>query len=230
MQNSLVIGPYLCTARAAFRHGRRPGEDARARDFGKIPARPRGIISAGGGAYFRAASRDILTGMDVASFSELKTVHHWLDELFLQHQVALLSGNLDAAERRFGAYTDALDWHMSDEDTHLIPLFDARAGHVPGGHRDFFIGEHTKLTALVSDCRARLAALRTLDGEARQRATVALFDREAFLKTYVEHHHAREENILFPTLDQVTTPDERVTTLARCRSVDACREAGALAR
>ena len=161
--------------------------------------------------------------MDVASFAELKSVHAWLDELFLQHQFALVAGDLDAAASRFATYTVALDTHMADEHDHLIPVYDARTANVPGGHRDFFVGEHAKLRQLVDDCRTRLAGLPALCGEARQRALVALLDREAFMKTYVEHHHAREENILFPMLDRVTEPGERAALLGQCRSIAASR-------
>lgn len=163
----------------------------------------------------------------MASFAELTSVHAWLDELFLQHQLALLASDLEAAAARFATYAAALDVHMADEHEHLIPVYDARTTDVPGGHRDFFVGEHTKLLHLVDECRARLTALPALAGDARQRAIVALFDREAFMKTYVEHHHAREENILFPMLDRVTEPAERAALLARCRSLTACRAASA---
>lgn len=193
--------------------------------FGKIPARSRGIISAAGRSGAGCTDRDILTRMGATSFTELKTVHAWLDALFLAHQLALLNADFDAADTRLSRYVDALEMHMADEHDYLIPLYDARTSGVPGGHRDVFIGEHHKLTRLVDDCRARLGALRGLERDARQRALVALFDREAFLKTYVEHHHAREENILFPWLDRVTEPDERAALLGRCRSLTASRTA-----
>jgi hypothetical protein len=38
---------------------------------------------------------------------------------------------------------------------------------------------------------------------------IKLFDEEATFKHVVEHHDLREQNILYPTLDRVTTEVER---------------------
>lgn len=160
-----------------------------------------------------------------ASFAELEGVHLWLDELFVQHQIALLGADIPTAIARLDDYERQLLTHIEDEDTRLIPVYSARTSDVPGGGRDFFEGEHIKLQTILGECREQLMAARGAAGDALSRRLVALFDREAFYKSLVQHHHAREQNILFPWLDRVTTDDERASLLASCKSLTAARAA-----
>ena len=161
------------------------------------------------------------------TFSALIGVHHWLDELFLRHQDALLALDVIEAQRRLQVYKQALQTHIEDEDTRLIPVYDARTADIPGGGKQFFIGEHVKLQEILAHCERLLGELAEMPVEARSRHAIALFDREAFYKSLVEHHHAREQNILFPWLDKVTTDAERTELLAQCASLTAFRAAHA---
>lgn len=43
------------------------------------------------------------------------------------------------------------------------------------------------------------------------------FDEQTTFKHLLAHHDQREANILYPTLDHVTTEEEREALLARCR-------------
>jgi hemerythrin-like domain-containing protein len=51
-----------------------------------------------------------------------------------------------------------------------------------------------------------------------KREIIELFDDEATFKNLMEHHDSREENILYPTLDRVTTAAEREQLLSRCNA------------
>lgn len=165
--------------------------------------------------------------MAAASFQALADVHRWLDGLFLGHQTALLALDLPAARARLAAYERHLLTHIDDEDGRLLPIYEARKGHVPGGGTAFFLGEHRKLQALLEEIKGGLAALDRLAGDALAQRVVSLFDREAFYKSLVEHHHAREQRILFPLLDRLTSEAERADLLGQCASLAACRAAGA---
>jgi len=161
---------------------------------------------------------------DTPSFSVLADVHRWLDGLFLDHQLALLSLNLPAASAGLKRYESNLRLHIEDEESALIPLYEARTDNVPGGAVELFTGEHTKLTGFVAEFHGTLA---TLSGKLERELKldiIKLFDREAICKGLVEHHHAREQNILFPWLDKVTSETERNTLLAGCASLRAWRQ------
>lgn len=49
-----------------------------------------------------------------------------------------------------------------------------------------------------------------------KRQTLKLFDEEAMFNLLVEHHDSREQNILYLTLDRVTSEMEKQDLLARC--------------
>ena len=162
---------------------------------------------------------------DTPSFSLLAEVHLWLDSLFLDHQLALLSIDLPAASAGLKRYESSLRLHIEDEEGALIPLYEARTDHVPGGAVELFTGEHTKLTGFIAEFHQTLA---TLSGKANRQVRhdiIKLFDREAICKGLVEHHHSREQNILFPWLDKVTSENERNSLLAGCASLRAWRQA-----
>jgi hemerythrin-like domain-containing protein len=159
------------------------------------------------------------------SFSLLAEVHHWLNQLFLDHQLALLSLDLPAASACLERYDSNLKLHIDDEESALIPLYDARTDNVPGGAVELFTGEHTKLTGFIAEFHQTLLAITGKSDRDLRLDIIKLFDREAICKGLVEHHHAREHNILFPWLDKITSENERTDLLANCASLRAWREA-----
>ena len=147
------------------------------------------------------------------SFSSLKVLHERLDELFLLHQETLLDPHpdrvvwADRALDHLDRYEAALHEHIRLEEEILLPVY-RRAGRIPGGPEEFYTGEHAKLIKMLLSCREQL--LRVRDGlVGRRRGTISLFDQESVLKSLTLHHHQREENLLFPTLDRVTDEVER---------------------
>ena len=46
-----------------------------------------------------------------------------------------------------------------------------------------------------------------------------MFDEQALFKHLMQHHDRREENILYPTLDKVTSEEERLELLSKCSDV-----------
>ena len=162
---------------------------------------------------------------DTPSFSLLVEVHHWLDNLFLDHQLALLSLDLPTACACLEHYESNLKLHIEDEEGALIPLYDARTLNVPGGAVELFTGEHTKLTGFIAEFHGTLATLNGKPERELKLHIIKLFDREAICKGLVEHHHSREQNILFPWLDKITSENERNTLLAGSASLRAWRQA-----
>jgi len=77
---------------------------------------------------------------DTPSFSLLIEVHHWLDNLFLDHQLALLSLDAPATSTRLKHYESNLKLHIEDEEGALILLYETRTDDVPGGALKLFTG------------------------------------------------------------------------------------------
>jgi iron-sulfur cluster repair protein YtfE (RIC family) len=146
------------------------------------------------------------------TFMSLLEVHGQLEELFLQHQEALVALDIPRARALLERYRRALEVHMRDEDELLLPLYE-RAGAAPRGPVELFSGEHEKI-------RRQLTRFFSLLDELAQavtpRGVVALITDQALFKGLMEHHDLRERELLYPTLDRaVESPDERATWLAR---------------
>lgn len=156
--------------------------------------------------------------VEAESFADLARVHRRLDGLFLDHQLALLSLDLHLAREKSRRYESALLVHIHDEETLLIPVYEARTATVPGGAVELFTGEHAKLRGFIAEFFQTLTDLAALPGDALKPAVIKLFDRQAICKGLSEHYHAREGNILFPWLDRITHIDERAELLRRCAS------------
>jgi iron-sulfur cluster repair protein YtfE (RIC family) len=141
------------------------------------------------------------------SFLSLLKVHEHLNELFFLHQEALLHLDIKQARGRLQEFEHELRAHMQDEEEVLLPIYQ-RAGRVPGGAVEFFTGEHRKMLELLGRFNETLKQLEGRPPDLTRRV-IKLFDEEATFKHVVEHHDLREQNILYPTLDRVTTEVER---------------------
>lgn len=142
-----------------------------------------------------------------SSFLALLDTHAELDEQFLRHQEALLDCDLARASELFQGFAEGLRAHIRVEEEWLLPVYE-RAPAVPGGAVDLFRSEHRKILAFLDRFGQDLARLPS--GTPRlKRDVIALFDAEAQFKHLVEHHDRREQNILYPALDRMTTPSER---------------------
>ncbi len=150
--------------------------------------------------------------MAEATFLILLDVHAELNELFLQHQEALLAGDLVAARGRLLEFQRRLLGHMQAEEEVLLPVY-ARAGAIPGGSPAIFTGEHRRMREFAVRCVGMLDWLEAHPAD-RVRGVLRSFDEHATFKHLLTHHDQREANILYPALDRVTTVTERAALLA----------------
>jgi hemerythrin-like domain-containing protein len=110
--------------------------------------------------------------------------------------------------------------HMEMEERHILPLYEARVGHVVGGDPQFFYLEHKNLLRNLDLAKEGLRKLAG-DPSAGRRQAHEFIQSESLLHHLLEHHDLREKNILYPCLDQALTPDERDRLLAACQERDA---------
>ena len=149
------------------------------------------------------------------SFSDLLMLHQQLDDLFFEHQSALLHLDLGHASTLLEAYETELLEHIRDEEELLIPLYRERVEAPVGGSAEIFLGEHDKLRqflVLFGQELTRMAAADQLE-----RGVLFLLDSQHLFKRLLVHHDARERKFLYPLLDQVTTEPERVSLFQKLR-------------
>lgn len=139
--------------------------------------------------------------------SGLNQVHQELDELFLQHQIAVLHCDCAKAKDLLASYERGLSLHMKEENEILLPLYRDRAVNIRGGDTAIFSGEHEKIVEWLGRLKLRLTRIAAIDP--LPKAVLGLLDDEAHFKKFVEHHTLRENRILYPELDRVTTPSEK---------------------
>ncbi len=141
------------------------------------------------------------------NFSDLLRLHQQLDELFYDHQRALLRLDLKAATVALEAYETELLAHMRDEEGLMIPLYRERVEAPVGGAADIFLGEHDKLRQYLVLFKEELGKLGS--AEDLERGVLFLIDSQHIFKRLLVHHDSREKKMLYPLLDQATTELER---------------------
>lgn len=145
------------------------------------------------------------------NLSVLLQLHNRLDEMFFEHQRALLHFDFEKAIAALRRYESALLVHMHDEEDVLLPVYKGYKDIPRGGDAKLFFDEHEKMRAYVTmflDETAKLAA-----SKPPEEALLRLLDREAFYKRLTAHHDKREHDILYPILDERTTEAEKVDLL-----------------
>ena len=143
----------------------------------------------------------------MTSFSNLLQLHRSLDDLFLEHQRALLRLDLQRASVMLDQYERDLLAHIRDEENFMMPLYRQRATAPTGGAPDIFAGEHDKLRQFLDLFRAELGKLNGI--EDLERGVLFLIDSQHLFKRLLVHHDTREKKMLYPLLDEVTTEAER---------------------
>ena len=146
-------------------------------------------------------------GAPAASFLSLLHEHERLDDLFLQHQEALLDADIPRASACLQDFAQGLRSHIRLEEEQLLPVYE-RAGTIPGGGVALFRGEHKKILEYL-DRFVQTVAEMTEGPEPLKRKILQLLDEEVVFKHVMLHHDLRERNILYPVLDSVTEEQER---------------------
>jgi hemerythrin-like domain-containing protein len=150
------------------------------------------------------------------SFSDLLELHRQLDQLFVDHQRALMRLDLDRAEVLLNDYQTALLAHIRDEETLMLPLYGDRVKAPVGGAASIFVGEHEKLRQFLTLFRQEIGKIRTMDDI--ELGVLFLIDSQHLFKRLLVHHDTREKKMLYPLLDEVTTEAERQELFARLES------------
>jgi len=143
----------------------------------------------------------------MTSFSDLLALHQRLDDLFLDHQRALMQLDLNRAASLLDEYETRLLAHIRDEEDLMIPLYRQRAAAPIGAAAEIFLGEHEKLRRFLDLFKEEIVRIR--QSEDIERGALFLIDSQHLFKRLLVHHDTREKKMLYPLLDEVTTESER---------------------
>lgn len=145
--------------------------------------------------------------------NDLKRVHHLIDEMFFDHQKALIHFDLDRALTLLEMYETVLLRHMQDEELILLPVYTERAKFSGAGAPKLFFDDHDKMRKYVELFKKKTADLRrALDLD---KALLQLLDREAFYLRLCSHHDKRETDFLYPILEEILSDDEKWDLMSR---------------
>jgi iron-sulfur cluster repair protein YtfE (RIC family) len=130
--------------------------------------------------------------------------HDRLDEALRSVSSAVERGRFADAAAGYEEVELGLLRHMRIEEELLFPVFEARSGMV-NGPTDVMRDEHRQVRTALGLMRHGL--LRT---DAR-----AYGEGLRFFDSVLPDHNAKEEHILYPTLDRLLRPAERAALVAR---------------
>ena len=153
------------------------------------------------------------------TFARQSEEHASLEDLFVQHQLALMQLDPERAAGLLERFERDLLAHARWEEDVLLPVYEERAVRTRHGAAEIFRSEHRKMAAHLERFRERLAALRP-DARGLPRRILELLDGERIFKELLRHHSEREEKTLYPMLDAACSAGERAAMLAAAPSAE----------
>lgn len=149
----------------------------------------------------------------MSAISDLIKVHQVIDEIFFEHQKALLHFDFEKALSLLKAYESTLVSHMGDEEAILLPIYEERAEYPDAGAPKLYFDDHAKMRSYIDLFKQTTAEI--ANEPEMEKALLQLLDREAFYQRILSHHDRREREYLYPILDELLTDEEKETLLGR---------------
>ena len=145
-------------------------------------------------------------------FQVLLDAHDGFADSLLQHQEAMVRGDLESARDLIAELQEDLHAHIRHEEERLLPVLEERGGWSRIGEPRFYREEHEKIQVMVAGLVEATNGLEASD-PAVHRDIALLIGREAAFRSLLEHHDDRERQAFFPDLERVTTPEEQALLL-----------------
>lgn len=144
---------------------------------------------------------------------DLERVHVLIDEIFFDHQKALLHFEFEEALSLLEMYESILIRHMQDEELILLPVYSERAAFSGAGSPKHFFDDHAKMRSYVELFKEKTGGLEY--EQDIDKALLQLLDREAFYRRLCSHHDKRETDFLYPILEKILSDDEERKLMSR---------------
>lgn len=133
----------------------------------------------------------------MAGIHAYMTNHHQLcDGIFVRARKAATDGDWLITEQSFKAFLDQINRHIDVEEDLLFPAFEAKTGMM-GGPTHVMRMEHSQLRNLFDEM------LTGIDGKHAENYLLNADLVDALLC----EHNQKEENILYPMLDEMLGPE-----------------------
>jgi regulator of cell morphogenesis and NO signaling len=123
--------------------------------------------------------------------------HDRLDELFKTFQTAKRS-DFPKAKEAFKAFKVGLQRHIVWEEDLLFPLWEEKTGMSEGGPTSVMRHEHRQIGQILESIHDKVAA----DNPETDQ-------EEQWLMSMLGSHNMKEERVLYPSIDNVTSAGER---------------------
>ncbi|MCA8936234.1 MAG: hemerythrin domain-containing protein [Planctomycetes bacterium] len=124
--------------------------------------------------------------------------HRRLEELMAAGMAAASAGDWQSASELFAEHRTGLTHHADIEDALLFPAYDGATGNMPNGPTQLMVEEHRGVRNGLADVAAAVKACNMDE----------LTDAHLRLSDLLAEHHAQEEEILFPTMDETIPPEQ----------------------
>ena len=146
--------------------------------------------------------------------SEQKTIsefyeqdHDRLDELFKTFQ-KLKRSDFAKAKEAFKEFKFGLQRHIVWEEDLLFPLWEEKTGISEGGPTFVMRNEHRQIGQLLEAIHQKVAE-QNPDSDQEEQALLNLLGS----------HNMKEERVLYPSIDQVTSGEERETVFGSMNNI-----------
>jgi iron-sulfur cluster repair protein YtfE (RIC family) len=130
--------------------------------------------------------------------------HDRLDGILADVTRMVDDGELERAEHTYSDFREGLQRHIRIEEEILFPLFEQRTGMVRGP-TEVMRQEHRVIKEAMDLMAEALAS-----GKG-----ASYHEGRELLEESLPSHNQKEEHVLYPTIDHLLDPDERVKLVAR---------------
>ena len=150
------------------------------------------------------------------NISDLNNFHTYLNKIFIEHQIAIMNGELDNAYSQLRFLSKLIRRHISDEEELLIPEYEKLIRpEPPGGAIRFYLREHKQILRILNKFVSNLKEW--LTNPPGQIDIVYQFDSYYKFKELLDHHDSRERVFLYRLLDQKLSQREKYIILDKIR-------------
>jgi iron-sulfur cluster repair protein YtfE (RIC family) len=133
--------------------------------------------------------------------------HDRLDELFKTFQ-RLKRSDFAKAKETFKEFRFGLQRHIVWEEDLLFPLWEAKTGMSDSGPTFVMRAEHRRIAEQLEAIHRKVAE-QNPDSDREEESLLSLLGS----------HNVKEEQVLYPAIDQVTTPEERQDVFQKMNAI-----------
>lgn len=122
----------------------------------------------------------------------MESQHKHCDTMYVKAENILNGGDEAEGKRLMEAFIWNMEVHFGREEQILFPTFEQKTGMTNGGPTHVMRAEHEQIRGVLKEMKESLAA-----GDYQR-----IFDQAETMLILIQQHNSKEEQILYPMLDQ----------------------------